>query len=112
MASIFFGETFAFEDVTEVATAGGTGDFGASAVGVYGAEDRTGERVVKTGPAAVAIEFALRSEEWCFTAAAYKSAFVVMVYIFTGKGRFGALVYYDASFFGSEFVILHGSILF
>lgn len=107
MTGIFRREMLAFKDVAEVAAAGGTGNFSPSTICVDGAVYRTGKRVVEAGPAAAAVELALRSEKWGITAATYKSTLLVVVHIFTCIRRFRAFVDNNASFFRCEIVEFH-----
>lgn len=109
MASIFGRKMLAFKDVAEVAAAGGTSNFSSSTICVDGAVYRTGKRVVEAGPAATAVELALRSEKWGITTATYKSAFFVVIYVFTCVRRFSAFVDNDTSFFRCEIVEFHCS---
>lgn len=98
MASVFGRKFFALEHVSEVSAAIGTDDFGAFAIGVRDALDGAFDLVVEARPSAARVKLVIRSVEWCAALAAGVGAGFVRFIEFSGKGGFGPLVDYYASF--------------
>lgn len=61
MPCVFRSKPFSFKDVTEMPAARGTDDFNASAIRIGHTFYRTGNFIVKAGPAASRIEFVART---------------------------------------------------
>ena len=102
MAGIFLGHPFTSKDMTEVPSAMGTDDLGASAVGVGNFSDSAGQRRIETRPAAPGVKFGLRGEELGAALSAGVAPLFVMIKIHSGKGRLGSLMEDDTGFFGLE----------
>ena len=106
MAGVFFGHTFAEEDVPQMAAAVVADDFGSHAVGVGNAIDGTRNFIVKAGPAAMAFEFVGTAIQGGIAAAAEEGSLGFEIGVFTQKGAFGSFMQDHASFFGGEFVVV------
>ncbi|MPM90975.1 hypothetical protein SDC9_138099 [bioreactor metagenome] len=102
---VLAGQFFAGEDMAEVSAAAAAADFGAFAVGIGGTFDRTGQCVVKRGPAAVGVEFVIGVVQWRAAASAGVQSGFGRMLITAGKWRFRTLVGNDPGFFGREFAI-------
>jgi hypothetical protein len=107
MAGICRGKIFTCKNVPKVRLTLGAIYFRSLSVVIRGSFYGVGEITVKRGPTTAGIKFGFGGKEGRITFAANESSLFVEIIVFATKGGFGALVFNDSFFFGSEEVVGH-----
>lgn len=90
VARVLSRQSFALEDMSKMTTAIMANDFGAVAVGVLVAIDRTRDLVIKARPTAMTVELVLGLVKRRIALSADKRPRIPQFCVLAGKGRLGA----------------------
>ena len=108
MPNVLVRESLPFEHMSEMPPTGRAYDFRSPAVGVRPPRDGAVDGIVKTRPAAVRIEFVVRTVQWCIAATAMIDAASRVPVIRTRIRRLRSLVNNDTLFFRLQLSVGHG----
>ena len=111
MASVFRGQSLAFENVTQMPATILTEDFDPVAVSVSLPPHSTFDFIVEARPAAAGLKLVLRLIQWCIAATTDVRSGCFIVEQFAGAGTFRTLSQNDPLFFGIELIVLSHSVV-
>ena len=111
MSCIFTGKPLSQENMPQMTAAVRTENFRAPSVRILLAEDCSFNFIIKTGPAAVTVEFVLGSVQRGIAAPADIDPGLLVIHIFTGPWFFRSFMDQYILLKISKFIILHGFFL-
>ena len=92
MPSVFLGNTFAFKNVTKMSPAVATKNLDSGAICINLTSDCPLNLIVKSGPAAVRLEFIFRAVQWLLTLTTDVASGLKVIVVFARKRALGAFL--------------------
>lgn len=105
------GKSLSKENMAQMTATVCTENFRSSSVCILLAEDCTFNLIIKTGPAAMTVEFILRPVKRGIAAPANVYAGLLVIHVLTGPWSFSTFMYQYILLKISKFIVLHGFLL-